>query len=119
MFSKNVTSGYHLSLVLWSVALCLLTRAIYVYPLLTLVNRYLPNLTCAPTYPSLYLRGTVPTCAISPYILPTFSTLYLSMYLCTYVSLTPCCHVLRYRAKVAREKNQADANLISMNTIHM
>jgi hypothetical protein len=63
VFSKNVTSGYHLSLVLWTIALCLVTRAIYVYPLLTLVNKY--------------------------------------------------------RAKVAVEKNQLDANLISMNTIHM
>jgi hypothetical protein len=63
VFSKNVTTGYHASLVLWSVFLCLLTRAIYVYPLLGLVNRY--------------------------------------------------------RRKVAMDKNQADANLISPNTIHM
>ena len=63
VFSKNVTSGYRMSLVLWTILLCLLTRAIYVYPLLNLVNRY--------------------------------------------------------RSKVAIEKNQMDANLISMNTIHM
>lgn len=63
VFAQNMTAGYHYRIVLWSILLCLVSRALYVYPLLALVNKY--------------------------------------------------------RLKVAIEKNQVDANLISKNTIHM
>lgn len=47
VFSKNVTRGYHMSLVLWSVFLCLIIRAIVVYPLLALVNKYRAKIAIA------------------------------------------------------------------------
>ncbi|CAE7539301.1 SLC9A8, partial [Symbiodinium microadriaticum] len=40
VFSSNVTWGFRLSLILWTIVLCLISRAVVVYPILGVANHY-------------------------------------------------------------------------------